>query len=476
MMSIALTHGFADPRTGSNHVANGLASLEDMQDKRTFLVKPKTTEAAICLECVGDESLRALLADAATEVTCSNCEEKRPGVSLEDLAERVDPFLQKYYEPGDAIPVFGPGDDDSVEYEYEGEPLTNVLENELQIPYDVAEALANVLIANDSAWPPDGDEPFYSSDQNYVRRFVSTLAYAEQWSEFSHEIRHRRRFFDDDARTRLASILGNRDSARAKELPVLEIGEGTRLRSIYRARRAETDGDLRLILDNPQDELRPPSPASASAGRMNSVGIPVFYGACSRQTAIAEVRPAVGGLVAACAFQITGNLRLLDLSRIRVAFSGSLFAPEYEDRASRAAFLRNFHRLIARPIHPNQEPLDYVPTQAVAEYVENVLGFDGILYASAQVGAVPDEEDDDHYVNVRELSDDELAEHNVVIFNDDMWNQDVSVGPPGSSAGARLALIEDSVQAVMVTSVAYTYRRHYIRDGGDNERFIIPKF
>ena len=439
-------------------------------------MQPKSPDAAICLECVGDESLRSVLADVAAEVTCSNCEEKRPGLLLDDLAERIDPLLRKYCEPGDALPVFGPGDDDRVEHEQEGEPLVNLLEGELELPYELAESLAEVLISNDPAWPPDGDEPFYTSDQHYVRRLVSTLPYAEEWLEFSDQIRHGRRFFDDDARTRLARILGDRDSDRAKELPVLEIGEGTRLRSIYRARRADTDADLRLILDNPQGELRPPHATSASAGRMNPVGIPVFYGACSKETAIAEVRPSVGGLVAACAFQITGNLRLLDLSRIRVAFSGSLFAPEYEDRASRAAFLRNFHRLIARPIHPNQEPLDYIPTQAVAEYVANVLGFDGILYASAQIGAVPDEDyDDDHYVNVEELSDEELAEHNVAIFNDDVWNQDhLSGGIPGPPSAALLSLIEDSVQAVMVTSVAYSYRQHYLRDGDD--WFLTPRF
>lgn len=192
---------------------------------------------------------------------------------------------------------------------------------------------------------------------------------------------------------------------------------------------------------------------------------------------MAEVRPSVGGLVAACAFQISGNLRLLDLSRIRVAFSGSLFAPEYEDRASRAAFLRNFHRLIARPIHPNQEPLDYIPTQAVAEYVANVLQFDGILYASAQVGAVPDEEYDDHYVNVEELTDEELAEHNVAIFNDDIWTQNPLRGSiPGQRVAPRLSLMEESVQAVMVASVTYSYRRHYLRDGNDDDWFITPRF
>jgi RES domain len=439
-------------------------------------VQSGSLDAAICLACVGDDSLRSLLDDAAAEITCSSCQEKRTGISLAALAQRVDPFLRKYCEAGDTYPVFR-GSDDRPDYEQEGESLVNLLEGELEIPYGVAEALADVLIADDPAWPPDGDEPFYTSEQNYVRSYVSTLPYAEEWSEFSDQIRHRRRFFDDEARSRLARILGDKGSDRAKELPVLEIGEGTRLPSIYRARIGETDADLLRMMKNPHDELRPPPPDRASAGRMNPVGIPVFYGACSKETTIAEVRPSVGGLVLACEFHISGHLRLLDLSRIGVAFSGSLFAPEYEDRASRAEFLRNFHRLIARPVHPNQEPLDYIPTQAVAEYVANVLGFDGILYASAQVGAVPDEAYHEHYINVEKLSTDELAQHNVVIFNDDVWSRTSSCGyAPHSRPPAKLSLVEDSVEAIMVTSVAYRYQQHYLRDGDDDDWFVIPRF
>lgn len=439
-------------------------------------MKPGSRDAAICLPCVGDHSLRSLLKDATGEITCSSCQENRTGISLAELAQRVDPFLRKYCEAGDSYPIFQ-GSDDRAEYEQEGQPLVNLLEDELETAYGVAEALADVLIADDPAWPPDGDEPFYTAEHNYVRKYVSTLPYSEEWSEFSSQIRHRRRFFDDEARSRLARILGDRDSERAKELPVLEIGEGTRLPSIYRARRGETDADLRHMLKDPHHELGPPPPDLASAGRMNPVGIPVFYGACSKPTAIAEVRPSVGGLLLACAFHISGRVRLLDLSRIRVAFSGSLFAPEYEDRASRVEFLRNFHRLIARPIHPDQEPLDYIPTQAVAEYVANVLGLDGILYASAQLGAVPDEAYHEHYVDVEQLSSDELAQHNVVILNDDAWTRTASSGfDRGSESTAQLSLIEESVEAIMVTSVAYRYQQHYLLDEDADEAFVIPKF
>jgi RES domain len=88
----------------------------------------------------------------------------------------------------------------------------------------------------------------------------------------------------------------------------------------------------------------------------------------------------------------------------------------YEERVDRSQFLEGFHALIARPIQPHEEPLEYIPTQAVAEYVANVLSLDGILYASAQLGSIPDPSDLKIYINLLELTDEDLALHNVVLF------------------------------------------------------------
>lgn len=50
-------------------------------------------------------------------------------------------------------------------------------------------------------------------------------------------------------------------------------------------------------------------------------------------------------------------------------------------------FLEVLHRRLSRPVLPSDETLAYLPTQAVAAYVTNVLGLDGIIYSSTQVGA-----------------------------------------------------------------------------------------
>jgi hypothetical protein len=115
---------------------------------------------------------------------------------------------------------------------------------------------------------------------------------------------------------------------------------------------------------------------------------PVFYGAFSDDVCTAEVRPYVGGLVLVGEFRTTRRLRLLDLTRLDEAgFAGSMFDPDYDGRVMKRRFLRAFHYLISRPVQPHEEAIEYLPTQAVAEYISNVLELDGIIYESAQLGA-----------------------------------------------------------------------------------------
>lgn len=85
------------------------------------------------------------------------------------------------------------------------------------------------------------------------------------------------------------------------------------------------------------------------------------------------------------------------------------------------------------PVQPNHEALEYLPTQAVAEYVVNVLGFDGIRYASAQHSSEAGAEND--------------ASHNVAIFQKEVgfW----------TSFSDTLKLDTESLQIVRVDGVSY---------------------
>ena len=121
---------------------------------------------------------------------------------------------------------------------------------------------------------------------------------------------------------------------------------------------------------------------------MNPAGIPTFYGAFSEEVAVAEVRPPVGSLIAVGKFSLLRAIKLLDVSFLPFAYhEASIFSPAYNQLRSKVAFLEKFHRRISHPVLPSDEALAYLPTQAVSAYVANVMGLDGLIYASIQVGA-----------------------------------------------------------------------------------------
>jgi hypothetical protein len=139
----------------------------------------------------------------------------------------------------------------------------------------------------------------------------------------------------------------------------------------------------------PDQHLGSPPPELASAGRMNARGISVFYGATKPTVALAEVRPPVGSKVAVARFELIRPIRLLDLTAFRdVASGGSVFDPGLARRLERAMFLRSLGERMARPVMPDDEAFEYLPTQAVADFLatESAAPVDGIIFDSVQAG------------------------------------------------------------------------------------------
>ncbi len=106
--------------------------------------------------------------------------------------------------------------------------------------------------------------------------------------------------------------------------------------------------------------------------------------------AIAEVRPPVGSQVVVAKFIVCRPLRLLDLTALdAVHESGSIFDPTLKRRLERASFLRTLGGRMARPVMPDDESFEYLPTQAVADFLAtmNEPRLDGIIFPSAQTKA-----------------------------------------------------------------------------------------
>ena len=120
---------------------------------------------------------------------------------------------------------------------------------------------------------------------------------------------------------------------------------------------------------------------------MNSQGVSVFYGATDKAVALAEVRPPVGSRVLLGRFEITRRLRLLDIEALRkLNVDGSIFDPAYIDKLRKAKFLGWLSTRITQPVMPDDEAFDYLPTQAIADFLatRSEPNLDGIIYPSVQ--------------------------------------------------------------------------------------------
>jgi hypothetical protein len=209
------------------------------------------------------------------------------------------------------------------------------------------------------------------------------------WRRFENSLKTEARFFSRTVANRLTSIFDGIDKLQTCDgRPlVVDAGPGTDFHTLYRARVFQSDDKLEIALGRPDIHLGPPLAPLAAAGRMNARGISVFYAASNQRAAIAELRPPVASRIAVARFEIIRKLRLLDLTALRDnSVTSSIADFGLAGRKESAVFLRSLSERITRPVMPDDEPLEYLATQAIADFLatEASASIDGIIFPSAQ--------------------------------------------------------------------------------------------
>lgn len=132
--------------------------------------------------------------------------------------------------------------------------------------------------------------------------------------------------------------------------------------------------------------------------RANYKYIPYLYCANHPYTALIEVRPRIGSLVSVATIEVVEKIKLLDFTQHT--------NPKNMSEAKRNLF-SDLSYLYSKPVASEDDTLDYIPTQYIAEYVKN-LGYDGIAYESSLTPELKTQDLTSHP---------ELDCYNVVIFN-----------------------------------------------------------
>ena len=330
---------------------------------------------AVCSHCVDDPALAAFVSEGSTIEQCGFCGRANARtVEADALFHYMAECLQAEWE--DPIHQVGwdHGYDEFVEI-VDSDDLLHLLDN----PLGHDDLRQEFVTAFEHDWCRH--DPY---------RLDRSDALIHSWEHFRRITATRRRFLVTRKPTGWRP--GDDELVHPEEMldaigtAILHAGDRMLRRTsdvrIVRARTHEPSQVLRNAT-----ELGPTPSRCARHNRMSAVGISLFYGAESVQTAIAEVRPGEEQAVTVGTWMLSRELIYLDLL-------AALPIPSIFDESGRADrvwlhFLAQFADDLAQPIDADRDPAEYVPTQIVTEYVRDHLRtsdgrpIDGIRYRSA---------------------------------------------------------------------------------------------
>lgn len=348
----------------------------------------------ICHECVGDEFLKKEIRAEGKRGKCSYCGKSRKVVPLPWLAENISTAIEEHFyltsnEPTPLEYALLSDKESNYDWERHGQEVNYLIQDMAKVSDIVANDVQAYLSFYSGGDPKDFEENPYGEEACYEERPPDTYGYKESWGFFRQEITFRARFFSQFAEQILNELFSDLNSLKTYDgKSVIRIaGPSSETPYVFRARVSQTHNSLDHILKNSVKELSAPPPKFAKHGRMNASGISVFYGATDAETCIAEVRPPVGSHVVVGKFQILKDIRLLDLNILsEIYIKGSYFDPEFKGRKGHAAFLQHLVGELTKPVMPEEEIFEYLPTQIVAEYLAEKVkpNIDGIIFGSSQ--------------------------------------------------------------------------------------------
>ena len=208
---------------------------------------------------------------------------------------------------------------------------------------------------------------------------------------FADEVKTERRFFQGNEAKAFLDTLASHSKRRECVLPA-----GT---PFFRARTgskggSRTDHERVDRKPLPRKKVMPRPRLNAQERRMNPRGITYLYVASNPETAISEVRPSVGAFVTVAQVKASKDLTVVcfrkgspldETGALLNVYRSSL--PGADEEAIQRRIDQDVWDAIdtafSEPVGPDDEHLNYVPTQIVAERLLSE-GYDGVTYKSSQ--------------------------------------------------------------------------------------------
>ncbi|MDP9901289.1 RES family NAD+ phosphorylase [Variovorax ginsengisoli] len=335
----------------------------------------------VCSKCFKDPLLKGRSYQLLRSRKCIGCnQEVYSAISVKEIAKALLPALPNHFMVDeDLYPGYSMGLSEIIKHAIgcENENINHQISTHLE--------------------KPDAEEDdFYSQHQEYCWKSSPFDSEEHQrwyvvgdWINIAESLAYGQRFFNTRARLFFESLIG--EALEAKNSDNLNSPAAIRMLpkgfQIYRARRANTSAEIKAITDSPAVQFNAPPKETLSNNRMNAAGVSLLYTASDPETAISEVRPAVGQHVAVAEFITKKELQLFDFTALTKKLSYekiSLLDPNHEGRAHLRLLLTYLHDEISKPARTTSN--DYIVTQALSEFICYMKEphFDGIIFGSVQ--------------------------------------------------------------------------------------------
>lgn len=355
--------------------------------------KSEGDDRRLCRACTTSAWLRKEMVNNGSLGDCAFCDnENEPGLPLHVVASFVDQAFEDHFDQTPEEPSsweYAVSGGDTSDWDRPGDEIQYVIEDVVGVNDEVAEELRDLLADHhyDHEDAKMGIELPFSKRSQYARKATDDLHVHSSWLALENELKHSRRFFSPHIKARLDFVFGSVVSHTTTDghPVVVVVGPNQAIDHVFRGRPIKGKSELQPVLARPECELGAPPPALARANRMNPTGVPALYGARTSAICLSELRQPVGREVVIARFDIIRNLRLLDVDALAsVRTVKECLDPTHLEECQRVEFFKRLSKRITRPVMPDDEPLEYLITQVIAEYLAVHHDLDGMLYGSVQ--------------------------------------------------------------------------------------------
>lgn len=351
----------------------------------------------ICSDCIGDNYISTRIEETGELFSCSECEEEDvKTITFFELSEYVHAGFKDHCqrtpsEPNSLEYMMLNDKESNYEWWREGEEPEYIVSEHLKVNESISNEIVQILAEQhfDFETATFGEETEYGDETKYAYKSADSSGFYEEWRNFDYIVKSKERYFSQEARRFLENIFGDLDALETREADsvIQEFSQIDAETVFFRGRVFHDEKKLREAMERPDKHLAPPPSNFANAGRMNSKGISVFYGATNPSIALSEIRAPVGSFVLMGQFSLERSIKILDLKRLQQVFArGSIFDPAFGNAEGKSHFLKSLVKSMTRPTNPNKSDEEYLATQIICDFLANSdqLDLDGISYPSSQ--------------------------------------------------------------------------------------------